>query len=124
MTSIMTTDAEVLAKLGTQIDTNFTDAMKTAAGLQAESILNCLCIYDFSAAATAGLDSATKGILSDFVSSFVARQGIRWNMGAYTTRFEAEDMILDLDDSMKLDIQLLRNKSVQKFITDKTTGTV
>ena len=116
MTSIMTTDAEVMQKAGTNVDVGFTDAMKTAAGLQAESVVNCMCRYNWSDAVTAGLNADVKGILSDVASSFVAIEGICYDMSGYTSRIEAEDMINVLRDSMLRGLSILRDKEVQRFI--------
>lgn len=92
-TSILSTDAEMNAMAGENVDvTGWTDANKTAWGLQAENYLNILCRYNWSDN-FAGLNVDVKYILSEFVARYVAVCGIAYNMAGYTSRIEAEDMI-------------------------------
>ena len=123
VTSIMTTEGEIDQKLGANVDPNFTEAMKNAAVLQGESMVNAVCRYDFSTN-FGDLTAATQGILSDIVSSFVAIQGVTYNMAGYTSRIEAEDMINVLRDGMLRGLQIVRDKNVQKFLTDVSVGTI
>ena len=119
MTSIMTTEAEVDQKTGDNVSTGFTDTMKTAAGLQAESMVNVVARFNFSDAVTAGLNADVQGLLSDIVSSFVAIQGITYKMSGQDgakNRIEAEDQINVLRDGMLRGLSIIRDKKAQDFI--------
>ena len=116
MTSIMTTEAEVIQKLGAGVSASSTDAMMTAKGLQAESFVNVMCLFNLSD--ELALNADVKGLLSDIVSSLVAIEGISYDMSGYTTRTEAEDMINVLRDGVLRNIGLLRDVNSRKFIVD------
>ena len=111
----MTTQAECEQKMGENVSGNWTEAMTTAAGLQAESMVNAICRYNFSDD-YAGLNADVKYIISDVVSSYVAIQAICYDMSGYTTRTEAEDIINVLRDGMLRGLSILRDKKVQDFI--------
>ena len=115
-TGIMTTEAEIDQKTGANVSALFTDAMKTAACLQAESFVNVLCRNNYSDAVTAGLNADVEGIFSDLVSSMVAIQAICYDMSGYTKLSEAEDMITVLRDGILRNLSVLRDKKQQDFI--------
>ncbi len=120
MTSIMTTEAEVDQKTGDNVCTNFTATMKTAAGLQGESMVNAVARFNFSDWFAGSPNADVKGLLSDIVSSFVAIQGITYKMSGQSgdkNRIEAEDQINILRDGMLRGLSLIRDKKVQDFIT-------
>ena len=120
MTSIMTTEAEVVQKLGDNISTGFTDAMMTAAGLQGESMVNIVARFNFSDWFAGSPNVDVKGLLSDIVSSFVAIQGIAYKMSGQDgtkNRIEAEDQINILRDGMLRGLSIIRDKKAQDFIT-------
>ena len=109
-TSIMSTDAEMLAMAGENVDaTGFTDANKTAWGLQAESFLNNLTRINFSDS-YAALNEDVKLILSEYVARYVGVCAIAYNMAGFTTRLEAEDM---------LNVHFFRMSEIQKLIVDQ-----
>ena len=116
VTSIMTTGAEIAAKMGANVSVGFTEAMQDALVLQAESVVNCLARYNYSDAITAGLNVDVKGIFSAIVSSWVAIVGIEYDMSGYTTRTEAEDMINTLRDDLLRNLSLIRDDKVRTFI--------
>lgn len=116
VTSIMTTDAEIKAKVGANVSAAVTEAMYDAWVLQAESKVNALIRINFSDLVTAGLNADVKGIFSDIVSSTVAINAIMYDMSGYTTRAEAEDMVDMLRDGMLQNQSLLRDKKFTKFI--------
>ena len=116
-TSIMTTEAEIDQKTGSGVSASYTDTMKTAAGLQAESFINILMRINFSDKVTAGLNADVKGIFSDFVSSRVAIEAISYDMSGYGSRVEAEDKINILRDSNLSIMSLLRDKKFTTFIS-------
>lgn len=113
-TSIMSTDAEMNAMAGENVDvTGWTDANKTAWGLQAESYLNILCHYNFSDN-FAGLNADVKYILSEYVARYTGMCGIAYNMTGFNTdagslaRVHAEDMI---------NIHVFRMQQIEKLLT-------
>lgn len=92
-TSILSTDAEMLAMAGENVDaTGFTDANKTAWGLQAEAYLSAISRYDWSTN-VATIDGTTAEMLSEYVARYVGVTAIAYNMAGFTDRTEAEDMI-------------------------------
>ena len=111
----MTTEVEIIQKAGAGKSAAFDTTMMTAANLRAESIINCVCKYNFSDKYST-LNVDVKHILSDFCSSFVAIEAISYDMSGYTSRIEAEDMINVLRDGMLRAMMLLRNKNVVTFI--------
>ena len=118
-THIMTTQAECEQKMGANVSASWTEAMTTAAGLQGENMVNCLCRYNWSDVwATTSAD--VKYLISDIVSSFVAIQAICYDMSGYTSRVEAEDMINVLRDSMIRNMAILRDEKTQTFMKNAT----
>lgn len=116
VTSIMTTEAEIDQKLGAGVGA-FTETMKDAAVLQGESMVNVVARFNFSDWFAGSPNADVKGLLSDIVSSFVAIQGITYDMSGYSSRIEAEDMINVLRDGMLRGLSILRDKKAQDFIT-------
>ena len=116
VTSIMTTGGEIVQKMGANVSASFTEAMQDAAVLQGESIVNDLTRFNYSDAITAGLNADVVGIFSDFVSSFVAIQGIAYDMSGYTSRGEAESMVTILRDGMLRDFQIIKNTNFETFV--------
>jgi len=115
MAYIMTTEAEIQQKSGANVNVAFDTTMMEAANLRAESIINCVCKYNFSDKYST-LNVDVKHILSDFCSSFVAIEAISYDMSGYTSRIEAEDMINVLRDGMLRSMSILRNQNVVTFI--------
>jgi hypothetical protein len=114
-TGIMTTEAEIDQKTGANVSASYTDTMKTAAVLQAESMVNCIARVNYSDTYSS-LNADVKGLLNDIVSSFVAIQAISYDMSGYTSRIEAEDMINVLRDGMLRGLSILRDQKVVTFI--------
>ena len=114
-THIMTTEADCVQKMGAGVSAGFTDAMRTAAGLRAESFVNGLCRYNFSDE-YAALSVDVKHLISDIVSSMVAIEGISYSMADYTSRVEAENMINILRDGLLRNIAIIRDEKTQTFI--------
>lgn len=115
-TSILSTDAEMLAMAGENVDaTGFTDPNKTAWGLQAEAYLATLARYDFSTN-VATLTGVTAEMLSEYVSRYVAICAISYNMAGFTTRIEAEDMINVHAFRMRQIERLLQRQTVVDFV--------
>lgn len=106
-TSVLSTDAEMLAMAGELVDaTGFTDANKTAWGIQAEDYLCMLCKYDL-VTNVATLGANFKMILSEYIARYVGMCAILYNMAGYTSRIEAEDMI---------NIHLFRIKAIEQIL--------
>ena len=121
VTSIMTTEGEIDQKLGANVSTSFTETMKNAAVLQGESLVNGIARFNFSDWFAGSPNVDVKALLSDIVSSFVAMQGISYDMSGFTSRFEAETMLDVLRDGMLRNISILRDKKTQDFITGEDT---
>ena len=124
VTSIMSTEAEINQKLGDNISTGFTDAMKTAAGLRAESIVNAVARFNFSDWFAGSPNADVKGLFSDIVSSSIAIEGLTYKPtgedGAMN-RIEFEDKVNILRDSMLRGLSILKDKKAQDFITGEDT---
>ena len=115
VTSIMTTGAEIVAKEGANVSASVTEAMHDAWVLQIESFINGWCRFNFSDNyATLNID--VKYTLSDIASSLVAIYGIMYDMGGYSGRTEAEDMVTLLRDRAMACLSILRDKKTQEFI--------
>jgi len=113
---IFATLAEITLKVGENVDaTGFVEANINAVCKQVESLINCMCRYNFSDA-YAGLNADVKGLLSEVASNLVAIYFITYNMEGYTTRTEAEDMINVLRDGAIRGLSLLKDKKVQDFM--------
>ena len=96
-TSILSTDAEMLAMAGELVDaTGFTDANKTAWGIQAEDFLCMLTNYDL-VANIGNLGANFKQMLSEYVARYVAASAIMFNMATvgaiFSSLIEPEDMV-------------------------------
>jgi len=91
-TSILSTDAEMNAMAGENVDvTGWTDANKTAWGLQAEAYLMLISGHDFSGN-FGNLNAVVKLALSEYVARYTAIAGIAFNMGTII-RIEAENVV-------------------------------
>lgn len=117
VTSIMTSETEIDAKAGADAPAAFTEAMKDAAVLQGESLVNDVSQFNFSDKITSGMNVDVKGLFSDFVSSFVAIQWISYDMNAYSGGLiQAEDMLEILRDGMLRAFSMIRNQNIVTFV--------
>jgi len=96
-TSVLSTDAEMLAMAGELVDaTGFTDANKTAWGIQAENYLCALTNYDL-VTNVGTLTANLKMMLSEYVARYVAASAIMYNMATvgavFSSLIEPEDMV-------------------------------
>jgi len=106
-TSVLSTDAEMLAMAGENVDaTGFSDANKTAWGIQAEGFLCCLTNYDL-VTNVATLNSYFEEMLSEYVARYVGMQAIIYNMAGFTSRIEAEDMV---------NVHVFRMREIEKLL--------
>ena len=114
---IFCSDADVKRKvknLSADIDNGDTD--ETDAWIaDAESLINCVCRFNFSDA-YAGLDVDVKCLLRQVASDLVAIYCIAYDMSGFTSRVEAEDMINVLRDSALRGLALLRDKKCVDFM--------
>lgn len=113
-TSILSTDAEMNAMAGENVDTTgWSDAAKQAWGIQAEAFLVSLSRYDW-ATNVATLQTKAKAILSEYVARYVGMQGIVYNMlgdgGNTKSRIQSEDQI---------NIHIFRMRAIEKLLGDQ-----
>ena len=123
---LFATSTECIAKAGTAYDsTNVDEAMINEFCLQAESVINCMCRFDwsnqFSAPATTTLSANMWHMLGQVESDLVGIYMIEANMEGlaaanYPDRIQAEDMINILRDAALRGISILRDKKTQSFI--------
>jgi hypothetical protein len=115
-TGIFCTTAEVGYKAGANASaTSKAEAYTNSYVAQAESLINSMCRFNFSDNyATLNVD--TKQILKMVASDLAAIYVIQFDMGGFTSRVEAEDMINVLRDSALRGLSILRDKKVQDFI--------
>lgn len=97
VTSILSSDAEMIAMAGELVDaTGFTDDNKTAWGIQAEAYLCMLVNYDL-VSNVGSLGTKFKAILSEYVARYVAMSGVLFNMATvgavFSSLIEPEDMV-------------------------------
>jgi len=116
-TYTMTTETDVTTKLGAGVSAGYTDAMKTAAAVRKEALLNVFVTNNFSDT-YAALNADVKGIISDIVSSEIAIEGIQFDTKGYITPQEAADKVNTLRDSKNQAMSILREKNSQDFITN------
>lgn len=117
---IFATSDEILVKAGEGYDTGVTEARINALCLQVESLINCICRYNFSDN-YATLNADVRGLLSEVESNLVAIYIITYNMrgdgdNGYGSRIEAEDMINVLRDGALRGLSILKDKKTQDFI--------
>lgn len=117
-TGIFATTAEVQRKAGANASaTSTAEAYINDYMTQAESLINCICRYNFSDD-YAGLNADVKGLLKEVASNIAAIYAIQYDMSGFTTRIEAEDMVNILRDAALRGLSLLRDKKVQDFMRE------
>ena len=110
-TSILSTDDEMNAMAGENVDvTGWTDANKTAWGIQAEATLNMLSRYDW-ATNVGSLGAKSKGILSEYVARYTGMQGLLYNFDIID-RVEAED---------RINVHIVRLQEIEKLLKDQAS---
>ena len=117
-TGIFATTAEVSRKAGAGAsDVSNVEAYINDFMTQAESTINVMTRYNWSDAYT-GLDTDVKGLLKEAASNLAAIYVIIYDMGGYTSRTEAEDMVNVLRDIALRNISILRDLKQQDFMND------
>lgn len=113
MSITMADDNDVDGLIGENVSANFTDAMKDDIGLMAEAYVCNLIRYD-AVTNWASIGAIEKVLMTVFVASHIAIQGIAYNMSGFTSRIEAEDM---------LNVLVFRIRRVEKLLADQKTST-
>lgn len=123
-TGIFATTAEVQRKAGANASaTSKAEAYVNDYMTQVEAFINAYTRYNWSDAYS-GLNVDTKGLLKEVASNLAAIYVIQFDMSGFTTRIEAEDMINVLRDAALRGLSVLRDKKVQAFVNDTSTGTL
>lgn len=113
-TGTLTTEAEIAAMAGENVDaTGDTEANHNTLVAQAESYLCNLSRYNW-VDNFASLNADVKAILSEYCARYAAVALIAYNMAGFTSRLEAEDMIM---------IHITRMRAIEKMLTDQKTVT-
>lgn len=115
-TGIFATTAEVGYKAGANASaTSKAEAYVNSYMAQVESLINSICRYNYSDN-YAALDADVKGLLKEVASNLAAIYVIQYDMGNFSSRAEAKNMIDVLRDAALRGMSLLRDKKVQDFI--------
>ncbi len=127
---LFATSAECIAKAGSFYDSTInTEARINEYNLQAESLINTMSRYnwsaEFSAPATTSLNSGMWYLLTEVASNLVGIYMIENNMAGlaatgYPSRIVAEDMVNILRDAALRGISIIRDKKTQGFIKGET----
>ena len=115
-TGITATEAQIDQASGAGVSIAYTDTMKTQALLQAESTLNILTKFNWSDWFVLSPDVDLKSMVTEVTSNMVAIKAIRYDMSGFTSRGEAEDMIIVLRDEINRNIQQLRKIDPKNWI--------
>ena len=78
---------------------------------QAEAKLGCICNTQW-ASVYSGLQADLKPILADYCDVYIAKNMINYDMSGFTNQTEAQTMLNVLDNDMKKDIEVLKEKNV------------
>lgn len=118
-TGIYATSAECIFKMGNGYDsTNVDEARINELCLQAQNFINALARHTFAADATAftALSAATKYLLSETTSNFVAIYGAGYDSSGYGSQREQEN-IININWARFIQcIGLLKNQKTVTFI--------
>lgn len=115
-TGILATKAEIDVKVGEQVDTTgYTEANINARCKHAEAFISNYCKFDF-VSNWDDLNAVYKYMLSDFVSSWVAQSFITYNMEAYGSRIQAENLMLNNEMIIKFILKMLENRGGADFL--------
>ena len=128
MVVTMTTSGATLIKAGANVSVVISqngaeglsaDEIITGFINQAESVINVATRFNWTDAYT-GLNVDVKKILDDACSSLAAMYAIQYDMGNYTTIFEAQTMLDVHRDAALRGISILRDKKSEDFINGET----
>ncbi len=113
---ITATEAEIDQKSGANVSASYTDTMKTQMLLQAESYVNVKTRFNWSDWYATSPNVDVKSIVTETTASLVAIEAIKYDMSGYTSRGEAESMIVVLRDAVIRNISILKEINQQTFI--------
>lgn len=117
---IFCTTAEVERKAGANSSaTSTAEAYTNDYVAQAESHINCATRVNWSDVYST-LDVDTRDILKEAASNLAAIYAISYDMSAFTSRIEAEDMINILRDGALRAISILRDNKAKDFLNPPT----
>ena len=117
-TGITATEAEIDQKSGANASTSYTDVMKTAALLHAESLLNSICQFNFSDA-YGTLNADVKYAVTEYTASSVAREVISYDPDAIG-RSTSVLKINVLTDNMNKAVKELKEKDTTAWMVKIT----
>ncbi len=111
------TVAEMQFMAGENVDaTGDVDANHIFLQDQAEAYLSNLLKFELTSAAFTALNATKKVLISEWAARYAGMQLIMFNMNAFTTRFEAEDMVAIHLAKMNAIEELLNKSDVQDFL--------
>lgn len=114
---IFTKNADIQAEAG--VNANATSKATAATDvyvLKVEAAINSATRYNWSDAVTAGLNADVEGILTETGACMCANKVVKADMSGYTSRGEAESIIVTNRDTFLRNLQILRDKKTQTFI--------
>lgn len=120
-TGIYATKAECDAVAGENVDvTGWTEANINLWCLKAEGLIHCTArkVFATAIAGFTAMPAGGKGILAEIEACYVAIEGIKYDMSAFTSRIEAEDMLNILWAKMQKGLDLISDQKVVTFITN------
>ena len=114
---IYTKNADIQALAGANANTTSKAIAATDVYvLDVEAKINCLTRHNWSADWSAVSGSAVSGILTETGAALCAIKVIQYDMGGFTSRYEAETMLDVLRDTALTNMAILRNKNTETFI--------
>ncbi len=117
-TGIFATTAEVGRKTGVGVSpVSSSEAYINQYMTEVEAQINASVRYNFSDNYST-LNVDTKGILKEIASNLAAIYAIQYDMSAYSSRIEAEDMINILRDAALRGLRLLKDKKHTDFVRE------
>lgn len=119
-TGIYATSAECIFKMGNGYDTvNVDEDRINELCLQAQNFINVVCRTTFAADATAftALPAATKYLLSEATSNFVAIYGVSYDTSGYHSVREAENIVNICWQRFNQILKLLNEDGASTFVT-------
>ena len=117
---ITATEAEIDQKTGAGVSASYTDTMKTAALLHAESIVNATSKYNWSDWYTATPNVDFKYIITEATASMVAVEAIKYDINSYPNILIAEDMINVLIYKIEQVMKIFADPAYVEFIQLQT----
>ena len=114
-TGITATEAQIDQKTGADVDTDFTDTMKTESLLQAESFLNVETLFNWSDWYADSPNVDVKSVVTMVTTSLVAIDAINYNLNSYPTRAQAATMMNVLRDNVIRGLETLRKTANKDF---------